>query len=215
MGSYSISEATKRSLIMAAGELFTEHGVKEVTTRAIAKKAGANIGLIDYHFGGKNGLFEAVVDFAMEKWRVDPMGSFLRDNIALFETREGQCRLVTGLIDTFFGISYSKDYPAWCGILIFQLMQRELPISRRIHETCINPIIRAFNETYSRITGNNDKEMAFCWLAMTFGPMRLVAIDPSIPKMVFKRAKLQESFLRKLRAMTVKCSLLNLGLHEG
>lgn len=50
------------ALILDAAETqFAEHGFDGATTRAIAERAGVNLGLIHYHFTNKELLFERVV----------------------------------------------------------------------------------------------------------------------------------------------------------
>ncbi len=44
------------ALIKAAAELFSQHGVKAVSVRNIAEKAGVNHGLVHRHFGSKDKL---------------------------------------------------------------------------------------------------------------------------------------------------------------
>jgi AcrR family transcriptional regulator len=48
-------------LIEAATLLFAESGFDGVGLREIAQKAKANLAMISYHFGGKEGLYEAVL----------------------------------------------------------------------------------------------------------------------------------------------------------
>jgi AcrR family transcriptional regulator len=48
-------------LIEAATLLFAESGFDGVGLREIAQKAKANVAMISYHFGGKEGLYEAVL----------------------------------------------------------------------------------------------------------------------------------------------------------
>ncbi|GAA2775202.1 TetR/AcrR family transcriptional regulator [Saccharopolyspora taberi] len=47
-------------------ELLTEGGWQAVTTRAVAERAGANLGLIHYHFGGVANLHTAIARRAGE-----------------------------------------------------------------------------------------------------------------------------------------------------
>lgn len=52
---------TRRKLLEAATELFSEHGFRAVSVRQIAKAAGVNSALVNYHYGTKDDLFEEVI----------------------------------------------------------------------------------------------------------------------------------------------------------
>ena len=67
VGEYVAPGGTKLALIEAAGELFAEVGVKAAGIRAIAEKAGANIGSIHYHFGGKENLYRAAIEYVLHR----------------------------------------------------------------------------------------------------------------------------------------------------
>jgi len=54
-------EATKKSLIAAAVEVFAQRGFDGATTKEVATRAGVNEGLIQRYFGGKAGLLQAIV----------------------------------------------------------------------------------------------------------------------------------------------------------
>ena len=53
--------ATRQGLLSAAAALFAERGFDGVTTAAVAARAGVNKALISYHFGGKRGLYQAIL----------------------------------------------------------------------------------------------------------------------------------------------------------
>jgi AcrR family transcriptional regulator len=55
-------EATRQRLIAAGLSLFARYGYEGVSTRALAKAAKVNLGAIPYHFGGKEGVYIAVVE---------------------------------------------------------------------------------------------------------------------------------------------------------
>jgi AcrR family transcriptional regulator len=57
---------TKIKIAEAAISLFTSQGFKGTTVRQIAKKAGVNLALISYHFGGKKGLLEELITLFFE-----------------------------------------------------------------------------------------------------------------------------------------------------
>jgi AcrR family transcriptional regulator len=54
-------EATREALMQAATELFAARGFDGVPVESIAERAGANKAMINYHFGGKRGLYQAIL----------------------------------------------------------------------------------------------------------------------------------------------------------
>lgn len=50
----------------AAGDLFARHGFEGTRTEEIARRAGVNKAMINYHFGGKLGLYERILFEAFE-----------------------------------------------------------------------------------------------------------------------------------------------------
>ena len=51
----------RAQLIAAATPLFAGKGLNGVRVREVAQAAGVNVSMISYHFGGKTGLYEAVL----------------------------------------------------------------------------------------------------------------------------------------------------------
>ncbi|HLG57142.1 MAG TPA: CerR family C-terminal domain-containing protein [Vicinamibacterales bacterium] len=56
---------TKQRLIDAAARLFAERGFSKVTVREICTSARANVAAVNYHFGGKTGLYDEIVRSAI------------------------------------------------------------------------------------------------------------------------------------------------------
>lgn len=54
-------EGTRQALKRAAAALFARRGFKGATADAIARRAGVNKAMINYHFGGKRGLYTSIV----------------------------------------------------------------------------------------------------------------------------------------------------------
>ena len=69
----SKGEATRMALLEAALVLFGERGFEGTSTRDIAGLAGCNQGLISFHFGGKEGLYDAARTVIFEN-----LGSIVR-----------------------------------------------------------------------------------------------------------------------------------------
>jgi AcrR family transcriptional regulator len=53
--------ATRQHLLDAAGEVFARAGFRAATVREICEQAGANIAAVNYHFGDKQRLYQAVL----------------------------------------------------------------------------------------------------------------------------------------------------------
>ena len=55
-------DRTREVLIAAGTELFAERGFDGARVGAIAERAGVNKAMISYHFGGKQGLYTAILE---------------------------------------------------------------------------------------------------------------------------------------------------------
>lgn len=55
-------DATKAKIIEAAGNLFAERGYAETTSKDICERAEINLAAVNYHFGSRDGLYQAVLD---------------------------------------------------------------------------------------------------------------------------------------------------------
>ena len=51
-------QATRERILEAAGELFAAAGYAQTTAKAIAERAGVTLTLINYHFDGREGLYQ-------------------------------------------------------------------------------------------------------------------------------------------------------------
>lgn len=58
---------TKEKLLQTAMELFAKHGIDGVSTRDLVKASGVNLCSINYYFGTKQKLYEAILDDVVEK----------------------------------------------------------------------------------------------------------------------------------------------------
>ena len=61
---------TRTRILDAAEELFMQHGFEGTSMRLLTAKAGANLAAVNYHFGSKDALIEALF-----RRRLDPMNA--------------------------------------------------------------------------------------------------------------------------------------------
>ena len=66
--------ATKERILDSAESLFMEHGFEATGLRQITAAADVNLAAVNYHFGSKEELFEAVLTR-----RLDPMNALRND----------------------------------------------------------------------------------------------------------------------------------------
>ncbi|WP_084399005.1 TetR/AcrR family transcriptional regulator [Henriciella aquimarina] len=81
MAEAEIRISRKDAILDAAEANFAEHGYDGVTLRMIAKDAGVDVALANYHFGRKHELFEQTFQRRAEilnKWRLDALEACLK-----------------------------------------------------------------------------------------------------------------------------------------
>jgi TetR/AcrR family transcriptional regulator len=69
MTSQDESQDTRQRLIHAARKLMAAGGFDGTSIRALTEEAGANLGAVTYHFGSKEGLYNAVLDEVVAPFR--------------------------------------------------------------------------------------------------------------------------------------------------
>ena len=85
---------TRQRLLEIAGQIFAQRGYARTTSKEICKRAGANIAAVNYHFGGKEGLYAAVLEEAHARlvsidlgW----LGFFKKESAATLAVKNGLC----------------------------------------------------------------------------------------------------------------------------
>ena len=100
------SADTKTRILDAAETLFMEHGFEATSLRQLTTAAGVNLAAVNYHFGSKEELFQAVLTR-----RLDPMN---RERIDLLEKVERE----------------AAGKPATCEKILFAMLIPALRLAR-------------------------------------------------------------------------------------
>jgi TetR/AcrR family transcriptional regulator len=69
--SVKVAERTRQDILVAALRTFADKGFEGASLRVIAEAAGTTHGLIRHHFGIKEDLWRAVVDFAIGPYAIE------------------------------------------------------------------------------------------------------------------------------------------------
>jgi AcrR family transcriptional regulator len=140
-------QVTRSRLLQAARRLFPEHGYHGVGVREICREAGANIAAVNYHFGGKLGLYTEVIQAAIDVLRETneaamqaPPGTPADERLRMF-------------IRVFLRNIVGKGRGSW----IHKLMNRELddptPALNLVVEQAIRPRIEYLSGVAAELIG--------------------------------------------------------------
>lgn len=168
---YSTSGRTRNALIHAAGELLAARGVGRVSTRAIAERAGENLGSIHYHFGSKEGLLKEVLRFACQE-NVEPT---LREVIEQCKpdlgTPQGQARAVRRVVEHLMRIVFSPERPPWCSRVLYQVAQHPGPLRNLLREHLRDPHLEALKTLVAHARPEWTARDIHLWAYSLIGPV--------------------------------------------
>src|SRR5471030_606294 len=86
---------TRLHILQVAGRIFAEKGFERTTSREICSAAGTNLAAVNYHFGSRDGLYDAVlVEAHGQIVGLDDLEAILRSGVA----PEARLRELIGLI---------------------------------------------------------------------------------------------------------------------
>lgn len=131
---------SKLCILKAAASLFAKLGLDKCSTREIAKQSDANISLISYYFGGKEGLYKEVMrSYALEvkssaQHLIDDMGK-AELTIEMFNIYMG--RFVENVINT-------RVNNAEMSKIFAREKLTGLPYAREVYEEIFYPLIKNF-----------------------------------------------------------------------
>jgi AcrR family transcriptional regulator len=74
----------KTCILLAAEKLFSELGYEGTSTRQIAREAGANMSMINYYFGSKDGVFMEIMSKRVQDFNLQ-LNSIQEENISVLE----------------------------------------------------------------------------------------------------------------------------------
>ena len=106
----------RTNIILAAEKLFSELGYEGTSTRQIAKESGANMAMINYYFGSKEGVFMEIMSKRIEAFK-EQLYIISRDNLTGMEKL---LKVVEGYANRVL-----------CNHTFHKMMHRELSLPQR------------------------------------------------------------------------------------
>jgi AcrR family transcriptional regulator len=212
MTTYSKGDNTKANIVQAAGQLAAEHGLAHVTTRMVAERAGENIGSIHYHFGGKDGLFEAVVREAIGGCCHTDDTALLLSDINENSTSDELAGAIRALISSEITDMFRSDRPAWHVPVVYQLLQRDDHLYEIFDEAVLKPSVEAFTRFFLIIDPELSPEEIHLHAVLMKMPIFAHADYMKTMLKMLGTDKYLEAYLQKMEDLLVKQTQLLLGL---
>jgi len=211
MKKYASSEQTKEALINAAGELAAETGFPNVSTRAIAERANENIGSIHYHFGGKEQLFEAVVQEVVKRCSAYPASRAVEPYLDALETAEGQAGAIRAVVRREITLLFDPAYPLWHSRVVYQLMQQKSRLQDLMVQELFDPIIDTLSSLLGKIDPELDRQETFLLIAEMISPIATHADYMAYCLEQLGTASYDAGYLEKMENLIVRKMTLLLG----
>ncbi len=143
---------TRSRLLQAAGEIFARHGFRKATIRQIAGRAQANVSAVRYYFGGKEGLYSAVLQHtfvaANQKY---PSSQDLPENAS------PALRLKTFILTLLLRL-LDDGRPAWHGKLMVREIADPTPVLDQVIDEMFQPLYAHLFSIINDFLGKNADE---------------------------------------------------------
>ena len=135
------SNVTAPRLVAAGAKLFGEHCSHEVSNRALAKEAGVNHAAINYYFGSREGLCEAIFQDCLDKWKAIMLPVVDRVHQRLDEhcTQEGLARISHELVCDMVAAITGKAGSHLLKVLFNEGLIKPKEFNRRMFQDVIHP----------------------------------------------------------------------------
>ena len=124
-GTYQRGEDSRQQLISAGLTIFGKYGFEGASTRMLAETANVNLAAIPYYFGGKEGLYRAVVEHVAEqiRERQAPVAARIASRFHSDLSQEESLSLLHELLDSFATtIIGSDEAEQWARIIMREQM---------------------------------------------------------------------------------------------
>lgn len=172
-------QETRARVLNAAARLFAERGFASVTVRDICRKARANVAAVNYHFGGKHGLYTAVMQSAIATMQATSEAARTAGDGHPAEER------LRAYVRVFVQRLMGSGRDTW----IHQLMMREIadptPALDMVVEQVLKPRMNNLCGTIGELIGRppHDSQVVRCALSVQAQFNALLWNQEQLPKM--------------------------------
>lgn len=167
-------EPTTRNKIMDAGEhLFAQNGFHRSSLREITNLAGANLAAVNYHFGSKEKLYEAILER-----RITPINEIREERMGrVIETAEAEDRLpsVAELLRAFVEptLEFISNLPESLGffMMVNRCIMDSSGVQRKYFMGLMQPTLMKFYHSLCGSLPHLSREVVYMRFMFTIGSM--------------------------------------------
>ncbi len=163
---------TRQHILQVAGRVFADLGFARATSREICQTAGTNMAAVNYHFGGKDGLYDAVLAEAHSQLvRLNDLEAIAAADIS----HENKLRT---LISLFVRRASGPALPWGLSVLVHELMapSAHVPVLMR---RAVLPKVQVIASLLAEMLGVSDTHpLVQRSLALVMLPCVMLAIAP-------------------------------------
>jgi AcrR family transcriptional regulator len=141
------TDSTRQKLLTAACEVFAENGFKNTTVRDICNRAEVNVAAINYHYGNKEKLYEAVWEYT------NNLAVKNRVNLLDLEGTSVPEKKIRIFIKTFLDNILNQDRPEWDFKIVAHEMMEPTGAFNNIIEKMIRPSFLSLRDIVKELLG--------------------------------------------------------------
>ena len=153
---------TRERLLTAATRLFADNGFSKVTVRDICERARANVAAVNYHFGGKVGLYEQVMQSAI---RIMQTTTTQAREAGAGGTAEER---LTAYVRVFLTRVAGSAYSSWIHQLMLHEISDPTPALDLVINGVIKPRMEYLNQVVAELMGStpDNPQVALCAMSV-------------------------------------------------
>lgn len=156
------SDKTRQALLEAGLDLFAEKGLDGASIRMVAKKAGVNSALIQYYFGGKEGLYKAIIETSVETiWEpFRPIEADAHDRMAKGEVSKEEARqLILDVSSLILDAFLKNPLPRSWMLLVLREEMKSSDIFDMVFQNQIKSLYDAFTGLFAIVTETDPNQV--------------------------------------------------------
>jgi AcrR family transcriptional regulator len=159
---------TRERLLRAAIFAFGQRDYDGVSTREIVEAAGANISAISYHFGGKQGLYLAAVEYLAEQLHSQITEQLPRIHQAISDTDSQACAdLLCGFLSTFLEVLLKGELGESAPGIILREQHQPTEAYEILYQKLLQPMHTTLTGLVACYRGEPDDNRSMMLLAHT------------------------------------------------